>query len=230
VSTRTLISVAEFDRLEPPDELRYELDEGELLEMVKPRYNPHNRIARAIDRALLAYLDKNPIGEVLTSDNLFVLGPNTKRIPDLSFMTMKRLRQIKPDTDIEGAPDLAIEVLSPSDTATAMRRKVKQYFAAGSRAVWLVFPESRGSRSGNRRLARPAFLARTIRWKRPNSCRIFGESRQLLLTFTYIPAPQSPAHRASARAARGNNPSSTTGTFSSRGRLPKAPDTRDRSC
>jgi Uma2 family endonuclease len=96
-----------------------------------------------ITRALLAYLDKNPIGEVLTSDNLFVLGPITKRIPDLSFITMKRLRQIKPDTDIEGAPDLAIEVLSPSDTATAMRRKVKQYFAAGSRAVWLVFPESR---------------------------------------------------------------------------------------
>jgi Uma2 family endonuclease len=143
VSTRTLISIAEFDRLEPPDELRYELDEGELLEMVKPRYEPHNRIVMKITRALLAYLDKNPIGEVLTSDNLFVLGPNTKRIPDLSFMTTERVRQIQPDTDIQGGPDLAVEVLSPSDTATAMRRKVKQYFAAGSRAVWLVYPESR---------------------------------------------------------------------------------------
>jgi Uma2 family endonuclease len=143
VSTRTLISVAEFDRLEPPDELRYELDEGELLEMVKPRYNPHDRIARAIDRALLKYLDKNSVGEVLSSDNLFVLGPNTKRIPDLSFMTSERIAQIQPDQDIQGAPDLAIEVLSPSDTATAMRKKVKQYFAAGSRAVWLVYPESR---------------------------------------------------------------------------------------
>jgi Uma2 family endonuclease len=143
VSTRTLISVAEFDRLEPPDELRYELDEGELLEMVKPRYQPHNRIVMKITGALLSYLDKNPIGEVLTSDNLFVLGPNTKRIPDLSFMTSERLRQIRPDADIEGAPDLAIEVLSPSDTVTAMRKKVKQYFAAGSRAVWLAYPESR---------------------------------------------------------------------------------------
>ena len=44
MSTKTLISIAEFNRLEPPDELRYELDEGELIEMVKPRYNPHNRI------------------------------------------------------------------------------------------------------------------------------------------------------------------------------------------
>jgi len=143
VSAKTLISTAEFDRLEPPDELRYELDEGELIEVVKPRYNPHNRIVRAIDRALIAYLDKNPLGEVLSSDNLFVLGPNTKRIPDLSFMTAERVRQIRPDADIEGAPDLAVEVLSPADTVTAMRRKVKQYFAAGSRAVWLVYPESR---------------------------------------------------------------------------------------
>jgi len=143
VSTKTLISVTEFDRLEPPDELRYELDEGELIEMVKPRYLPHNRIVMALTRALLTYLAKNPIGEVLTSDNLFVLGPNTKRIPDLSFMTTERLRQIQPDMDIQGAPDLAIEVLSPSDTATAMRRKVKQYFSAGARAVWLVFPEPR---------------------------------------------------------------------------------------
>src|SRR4051794_32626591 len=133
VSAKTLISVAEFDRLEPPDELRYELDEGELIEMVKPRYRPHNRIVRAIDRALLAYLDNHPIGEVLTSDNLFVLGPSIKRIPDLSFMTTERVRQIQPDADIEGAPDLAIEVLSPSDTATAMRKKVKQYFTAGGR-------------------------------------------------------------------------------------------------
>jgi Uma2 family endonuclease len=143
VSAKTLISVAEFDRLEPPDELRYELDQGELIEMVKPRYRPHNRIVMKITDALLEYLRKNPIGEVLTSDNLFVLGPNTKRIPDLSFMTTERVRQIQPDADIEGAPDLAIEVLSPSDTATAMRKKVKQYFTAGCRAVWLVYPESR---------------------------------------------------------------------------------------
>jgi Uma2 family endonuclease len=143
VSTRTLISVADFDRLLEPDELRYELDEGELIEMVRPRYDPHNRIVRAIDRALLAYLAQNPIGEILTSDNLFVLGPTTKRAPDLAFLTNERMKQIQPGKDVEGAPDLAIEVLSPSDKAAAIRRKVKQYFAAGSKAVWLVYPQTR---------------------------------------------------------------------------------------
>ncbi|HEV2199498.1 MAG TPA: Uma2 family endonuclease [Bryobacteraceae bacterium] len=143
MSTRTLISVADFDRLIEPDELRYELDEGELIEMVRPRYNPHNRIVRVIDRALLAYVDRNPIGEVLSTDNLFVLGPTTKRAPDLAFLTNERMRQIETGKDIEGAPDLAIEVLSPSDKAAAIRRKVKQYFAAGSKVVWLVYPQTR---------------------------------------------------------------------------------------
>ncbi len=95
------MTVEEFDRLQEPEELRYELDEGELIETTKPKYNPHNRIVRTIDRALLAYLDKNPIGEVLSSDNLFVLGPTTKRIPDLSFLTTARVHQIG-DGDIQG--------------------------------------------------------------------------------------------------------------------------------
>jgi Uma2 family endonuclease len=113
VNAKTLISAPDFDGPEPPDELRHELDEGVLIETAKPHYQPHNRIVMKITHALLAYLEKNPIGEVLTSDKLFVLGPNTKRIPDLSFMTTERLRQIQPDADIDGAPDLAIEVCLP---------------------------------------------------------------------------------------------------------------------
>jgi Uma2 family endonuclease len=143
MGAKTQISVAEFDRLEQPDELRYELDEGELIEMTKPRYEPHNRIVRAIDRALLAYVAGNPIGEILSADNLFVLGPATKRSPDLSFLTAERMRRIEAGKDIQGAPDLAIEVLSPSDKATAMRRKIKQYFGAGCQLVWIVYPASR---------------------------------------------------------------------------------------
>ena len=143
MNAKTMMTVEEFDRLMEPDELDYELDEGELVEMTKPRYEPHNRIVMTMTRALLAYVARNPIGEVLTSDNLFVLGPTTKRAPDLSFMSTARMKAIKPGEDIPGAPDLAIEVLSPNDTASAMRRKVKQYLAAGARVVWVVYPEQR---------------------------------------------------------------------------------------
>ena len=58
MGTRTPISVAEFDRLEVPEDKRYELDEGELLVMTKPRYLKHNRIVMRLTAALLAHLDR----------------------------------------------------------------------------------------------------------------------------------------------------------------------------
>lgn len=142
MGVKTLLSVEEFDRLLEPDELRYELDEGELIEMTRPRV-AHNRIVLKLTRVLLGYLETHALGELFTSDNLFVLGPTTKRAPDLSFIRSARAAAIDPAKDIPGAPDLAIEVLSPSDKAEAMRRKIRQYFAAGAKVVWLVYPNTR---------------------------------------------------------------------------------------
>jgi Uma2 family endonuclease len=83
------------------------------------------------------------VGEVFNPDNLFVLGPNIKRAPDVSFLRSERAKQIDPNADIPGAPDLAVEVLSPTDTVSAMRRKIRQYFAAGAQCVWIIYPETR---------------------------------------------------------------------------------------
>jgi Uma2 family endonuclease len=142
MGTKTLMSVEEFDRLEEPDELSYELDEGELVVMTKPR-PLHNRIAGNLYFELRVYLKTHPAGEVFNPDALFVLGPNIKRAPDVSFLRAERVKQIDPNSDIAGAPDLAVEVVSPSDTVFAMRRKIRQYFAAGAQCVWVVHPETR---------------------------------------------------------------------------------------
>src|SRR5947207_2922315 len=61
---------------------------------------------------------------------------------DVSFNRAERAKQIDPNADIPGAPDLAIEVLSPNDTASQVRRKIRQYFAAGAQGVWVVYPET----------------------------------------------------------------------------------------
>jgi Uma2 family endonuclease len=142
MGAKTLMSVEDFDRLEEPDELSYELDEGELVVMTKPR-PLHNRIALRLTAKILNYLETHPVGEVFNDDNLYILGPNTKRAPDISFLRAERASKIDPNADIPGAPDLAVEVLSPNDTATAMRRKVRQYLAAGAQCVWVVYPETR---------------------------------------------------------------------------------------
>ncbi len=142
MGAKTLMSVEEFDRLAEPDELSYELDEGELVVMTKPRPQ-HNRIVLRLSTEMVKYLDSHPVGEVFNPENLFVLGANTKRAPDVSFLRSERAKQIDPHADIPGAPDLAVEVLSPNDTVSAMRRKIRQYFAAGAQCVWIVYPETR---------------------------------------------------------------------------------------
>jgi len=142
MGAKTLMSVEEFDRLEEPDELSYELDEGELVVMTKPR-PLHNRIAERLYRALSRYLESHQVGEAFIFEYLFVLGPNIKRAPDVSFLRAERANQIDPNADIPGAPDLAVEVLSPNDTVSAVRRKIRQYFAAGAQCVWIVYPETR---------------------------------------------------------------------------------------
>jgi Uma2 family endonuclease len=142
MGAKTLMSVEDFDRLEEPDELSYELDEGELIVMTKPR-PLHNRIVLHLTFELQSYLKTHPIGEVFNPDNLFVLGPTTKRAPDVSFVRADRAGQLDPNADIPGAPDLAVEVLSPNDTVSAVRRKIRQYFAAGAQCVWVVYPETR---------------------------------------------------------------------------------------
>lgn len=139
---KTLMSVEEFDRLEEPDELNYELDGGELVVMTKPR-PLHNRIVARLFRALDRHLENHPVGEVFMPEVLYILGPNTKRAPDVSFLRAERAQKIDPSLDVPGAPDIAVEVLSPTDTVAAVRRKIRQYLAAGALYVWVVYPETR---------------------------------------------------------------------------------------
>lgn len=137
MSAKTLISVAEFDNL-IEEEFRYELDEGELITWTRPGV-VHGRIERRLLVAIQKYLDNNPIGEVFGADILFVLGPATKRAPDVSVV----LRGIDPDQEIQGAPEIAAEILSPSNTRRAMQRKLLQFFAAGCKLAWIIDPKAR---------------------------------------------------------------------------------------
>ena len=139
---KTPMSVEEFDRLEELDELSYELDGGELVVMTKPR-PLHNRIVARLFGALDRYLENHPVGEVFMPEVLYILGPNTKRAPDVSFLHAECAQKIDPSLDVPGAPEIAVEVLSPTDTVAAMRRKIRQYFAAGALYVWVVYPETR---------------------------------------------------------------------------------------
>jgi Uma2 family endonuclease len=72
----------------------------------------------------------------------FRLDKDIVRNPDVAFISSEHLRKVDPDhSPIEGAPALAIEVISPYNLAQDTRKKIQQYLAAGCQAVWIVYPK-----------------------------------------------------------------------------------------
>jgi Uma2 family endonuclease len=142
MGTTTKISFGEFQRLQAGAEetIRYELDEGELI--LTPSPTPrHNLVSFRLRSALSTFVQTHQLG-VVTGEVDFRLSVNTVRKPDVAFIAKGQMQGFDLDrSPIEGAPTLAIKVISPGNLAQDTRKKVRQYLAAGSRAVWLVYPQ-----------------------------------------------------------------------------------------
>lgn len=142
MSTTTRLTFEEFEKLPEQEGTRYELDEGELLMEPSPTFL-HNRIRDRIARRLTEFVEAHAFGEI-TVEMDFRLGPDTVRNPDVAFVTIDHLRKIDVNhSPVEGAPALAVEVISPSNLAQDMLKKVGQYLAAGCSVVWVVYPALR---------------------------------------------------------------------------------------
>jgi Uma2 family endonuclease len=145
-ATQSALMTAE-ELLLLPGDLRCELVEGELVEMSPPG-GEHGDIGLAIGSMLRLHVRASGAGRAFGEAG-FVLrrDPDTVRAPDAAFMRSERLpAQRAPVGYVEGAPDLAVEVVSPHDTAREIDTKVREYLAAGTRLVWVVYPEGRYAR------------------------------------------------------------------------------------
>ena len=138
MAPKTLLTVEEFLALDLPEDRRYELDEGEIIELTFPSPS-HNETAGRIYSLLRSWNTVAKAGVVFLPDAPYILAEGSLRGPDISFVRQSRLQAIDFDKPIPGAPDLAVEVVSPSDRRGALLRKVGQYLAAGSVEVWLVY-------------------------------------------------------------------------------------------
>ncbi len=115
---------------------RCELVRGELVEM-SPVGRKHSRNVVRLSRWMDTFASDRDLGEVGTELG-FILSrnPDVVRAPDISFLSKSRLRSINEDGFVEGAPDLAVEVVSPEDRASELEEKIREYLAAGARLVW----------------------------------------------------------------------------------------------
>jgi Uma2 family endonuclease len=143
MSVTTLVTAEELLRM--PEDPPYELVAGELRRMTQP--SPlHGAVAARLSRLLGNYADDHKLGEVIINDSGFLLArdPDTVLGPDVAFVSARSLAaQPLGKKYWRGGPDLAVEVVSPSNSAAEMREKAIAYFDAGSRLVWLVDPDSR---------------------------------------------------------------------------------------
>ena len=140
VATRPL-TIAEFEA-----EVRegfWELIDGRAVEMT-PSGGLSSMIAFRISGELYTYLREHPIGHAFSADAGFVLFPNhaTVRSPDAAFIRHSRLPEV-PATFIPVPPDLAVEVLSPTDRMSEAVAKAAMYLEAGVSLVWLIDPRKR---------------------------------------------------------------------------------------
>jgi Uma2 family endonuclease len=122
--------------------LHRELINGEVVTMPHAATR-HGIICSNILQALMIYLHENRgLGLKALPDSQFIVSDNDTLIPDCCLIAINRL---SPDEHkyIQGAPELAIEVVSPSESAVYLRIKTAAYLANGSRSVWIVFPEVR---------------------------------------------------------------------------------------
>lgn len=128
----------------PSEDGRIELVRGDL-ERSPPAGFDHGLVATAIARALDRHATEATLGSVVWGVG-FVLArdPDTVRAPDVAFVTAERTAaQERPEGFFEGAPDLAVEVVSPTDAGEAIEAKVLDYLDAGTRQVWVAYPRRR---------------------------------------------------------------------------------------
>lgn len=129
------------DYLKLPEEERYELIEGELLPMPSPT-SRHQIVSREVFKRLLAFVEVKGLGEVLYAPLDVVLDEDTVLQPDILFLSRENIYKLQ-ERGVFGAPDLVIEIVSPSTVKRDTEQKIALYERSGVKEVWLLFPEEK---------------------------------------------------------------------------------------
>lgn len=136
-------TVEDVVRLDDHDDVLCELIDGTLVRKTVGAFESY--LAIELATVISLFVKERKLGIVLAPDGMVRILPNQVRIPDVSFVTWDRLKPSGfPKVAVPRvAPDLAVEIISPGNTAAEMDRKLRDYFEAGVRLVWYIYPETK---------------------------------------------------------------------------------------
>jgi len=164
----------------PEDGFDQELVDGEIV--ISPKNDFFlGYIGSRLSAALLAFAETRRLGTVLDSSTGFRMNNLNVRAPDISFISRARLKQhgFRGTTRgfFPGAPDLAVEILSPNNTRKEIDERLKDFFSSGTRLAWIIDPD-----------AQRAEICRSLTGRRWISGGDFLDGEDLLPGFRYAVA------------------------------------------
>jgi Uma2 family endonuclease len=138
-----LITIAEYERMPEEDLYRVELVRGMLVRSPKPA-PLHGVLQARMAWKLAEFVDRAGGGEVTGEVGpILARDPDTVRGPDLAFYSTGRIPDFGYGGGFWGPPDMAVEILSPSNRPSETREKIAEYLEAGVRLVWVLDPDAR---------------------------------------------------------------------------------------
>jgi Uma2 family endonuclease len=127
----------------PDDGFVHEIVDGELVMSPKNNFE-HENICAALLTAMRTFAKGRQLGVVIGSSAGYWMSNGNCRAPDVSFIPRERLLKLgfspRARSFFPGAPDLAVEVLSPSNTPAEIEARLSDFFASGAQIVWLINP------------------------------------------------------------------------------------------
>ncbi|MFN9175298.1 MAG: Uma2 family endonuclease [Synechocystis sp.] len=128
----------------PDGDRHYEILDGKLIDMGNSGAL-HGYVCSTLIILLGGYIRDQKLGAIFDSSTAFTMASGNRRSPDIAFFAKERLRGISPLPSgyLDGAPDLAVEVLSQGNTVAEIDNKLAEYFANGCRLAWIIHPIQR---------------------------------------------------------------------------------------
>ena len=158
VSVKQLMTAEQMLELPEPYSHRYELVRGELIEVPGVGYE-HALLGRSFQLLLHQFVVERDLGDVFPDSLAYIIArdPDVVRVPDVSFISKGRIPEEGFAGFVPFAPDLAIEIVSPSDRADEVHAKVREYIEGGPRMVLVLWPTRRSAS-----VHRPGGVAREL--------------------------------------------------------------------